>query len=309
MDFDVSSNLAEEAVPISSVDNAVQVLYRRSLRDSISCSGIGLHSGKAVNMRLVPSEPGSGVVFKRLGVAGDSAYIRASYENVFSTERCTSLRNSSGVVVSTVEHICSALYGLGISDVLIELDAEEVPIMDGSCQDFVAMMNDVGLVEFSDKREVLRVLRDIEVSHADGRSCRLEVADDSIFSYNLDYSNLVCGSYDFSLTVGSFDSDIALARTFGDVSDLDYLRENGFALGADYSNVIALDSGRVMNEGGLRCDDEMVRHKILDAMGDLYLSGYPILGRFVGDRSGHGLNNLLLRKLFSDKKNYTIELV
>lgn len=308
MDFDIYSSAAVD-LDFLSPEVGVSSLSCRSLSSVVSCSGVGIHSGKAVTMRLLPAVSGSGIVFHRLDIAGAAGYVGARYANVFDTKLCTRIRNDSGVIVSTIEHICSALYGLGISDVLIELDGEEVPIMDGSCRDFVSLISSAGLCDLPDRREVLRVLRDVEVLGDDGRSCRLEVCDDSLFSFDLDFSSgLVCESYSFSLSINSFGSDIASARTFGLVSDLEALRSAGYALGASYSNVIGLGSGGVVNEGGLRYEDELVRHKILDAMGDLCLSGYLILGHYVGDRSGHGLNNSLVRELFSDPDNYRIEL-
>ncbi len=276
-----------------------RVVRQKTLGSVVECTGTGLHGGRAVTMALHPAEPGSGVVFRRADLGG--ATVSATYANVCATEMCTSLGNGNGLRVATVEHLMSALAGLAIDNVVVELDGPEVPIMDGSAAPFVFLIECAGIVEQPAPRRAFQVLKTVEV--ADGeRSASLSPLDGFSVSFEIASDHPAIGRQKchFELVDGVFKRDVSRARTYGFLRDATGLRERGFIRGASLQNAIVLSDDKVVNSDGLRFDDEFVRHKTLDCIGDLYLAGGPLLGHMHGVSSGHTMNHRLLKALFSD---------
>ena len=282
-----------------------------TLENKVSCSGIGLHSGSQVNLVVYPAPANSGIVFKRTDVPAARALIPATYDAVSDTRLGTTLRNRHGVTVSTVEHLMAAFWGVGIDNALVELDGPEVPIMDGSSEPFVFMLECAHTARLSSPRRSLRVLKTVEVRDGDSIA-RVEPNDDieegCVIGIEIQFSSPVINrqisEYDFRET--TFKKALSRARTFGFEHEVTAMRDMGLALGGSLDNAIVVGKSGVLNEGGLRYSDEFVRHKALDCLGDLYLSGYRIDGCFNFLRPGHAINNKLLRALFADKSAYAI---
>ena len=274
------------------------MLLQRTLNNPIRASGVGLHSGKKVLMVLRPAPPDTGVVFRRTDLDG-SVDLPAQAENVGETTLGTTLVNGN-VRISTIEHLLSAFAGLGLDNAYVELSAEEVPIMDGSAGPFVFLLQSAGIVEQPAPKRFVRVLKEIQVEDGD-KWARFTPYNGYKLNFEIEFNHPSfrkrnnTASMEFSTT--TFLKEISRARTFGFMRDLEYLRSRNLALGGTLDNAIVLDDHRVLNEDGLRYEDEFVKHKILDAVGDLYLLGRSIIGEFSGYKSGHGLNNQLLRKL------------
>lgn len=276
-------------------------IRQRTIGAAVGCSGVGLHSGVAVTMTLRPAGPDTGIRFRRTGVPGGTAEIAATWQNVIERPLSTALANKDGVAVATVEHLMSALLGCGIDNVLIEMDAEEVPAMDGSAAPFVAMIESVGHVEQAPPRRVLEILKPVAVCEPH-RSVALLPGDGFDIDFEIEFDNPVVARQSWSISVDheTYKHEVAQARTFGFLDDVSQLHAMGLALGGSLDNAIVIDDNRVVNGGGLRFDNEFVRHKVLDAIGDLYLLGGPVLGQFCGVRSGHALTLRLLRELISN---------
>ena len=277
---------------------SLSIVRQKTLKSAIGCSGVGLHSGNKVSMLLHPAEPGTGIVFRRVDLGGAS--VAAKYENVGATMMCTTLGNGNGVRVATVEHLMSALAGLGIDNLIVEIDGPEVPIMDGSAAPFVFLVECAGVVEQDAPRRAVQVLKRIEVSDGE-RSVSLTPANGFSVSFEIEYDHPLIGRQEcfFEFSDGAFKRELCRARTYGFLRDIDSLRERGFALGGSLENAVVLDDDGVVNEEGLRYSDEPVRHKALDSIGDLYLAGAPVLGHMHCVRSGHTMNHRLLRALFA----------
>jgi UDP-3-O-[3-hydroxymyristoyl] N-acetylglucosamine deacetylase len=280
-------------------------LRQRTLKDSIRATGIGLHSGAKVYMTLRPAPANTGIVFRRLDLP-EPADVPADALSVTETNLGTTLQCGKGKV-ATVEHLMSALAGLGIDNALIDLTAPEVPIMDGSAAPFVFLIQSAGIEEQAADKRFIRILRPVEVSEGD-KWARIEPYDGFKVNFEIDFDHPVLqkhrqrASLDFSTT--AFLKEISRARTFGFLKDVESLRANELALGGSLDNAIVMDEYRVLNEDGLRFQDEFVRHKVLDAVGDLYLLGSCLIGEFTGFKSGHKLNNLLLRALLEQPDAY-----
>jgi UDP-3-O-[3-hydroxymyristoyl] N-acetylglucosamine deacetylase len=279
------------------------VVRQHTLRSSISCTGVGLHSGTKTAMTLHPANAGSGIRFRRIDIADRNNIIPALWANVTDTRLNTCIANEAGVSVKTIEHLMSALAGMGIDNALIDIDGEEVPVMDGSAAPFVFLVECAGLVQQSAPRQVIKVLKRITVTDGD-KIATLSPADDYTLSVDIDFAAAAIGRQQTSLTVeaAAFKAEISRARTFGFEQEVEAMRAAGLGRGGSLDNavVIAGDGNGVLNEEGLRYDDEFVRHKLLDALGDLSLAGGPLLAHFRGTRCGHALNNQLLRALFAD---------
>jgi UDP-3-O-[3-hydroxymyristoyl] N-acetylglucosamine deacetylase len=276
--------------------------FQRTLATTVQATGIGLHSGKRVNMRLVPSPAGSGIVFVRTDVS-PIVEIAVSATAVTDT-RMASVLGEGHAKVSTVEHLMSACFGLGIDNLRIELDAEEVPIMDGSAASFAYLLQSGGLQALAAPKRYLKILKPIKVEDGQGASYKwasLEPYDGFKLDFSIEFDhpavNATGSQAVFDFTKQSYLSDIAKARTFGFVRDVEMLRNLGLARGGSLDNAIVMDEYKILNQGGLRYPDEFVRHKMLDAFGDLYLCGLPIIGAYTAFKSGHALNNTLLRAL------------
>ena len=278
----------------------MSVVWQKTLKTAISCTGIGLHSGKRVEMTLHPAAPGSGIAFCRKDL--DGANIEARHDNVSDTLMNTSLNNRDGRGVGTIEHLMAALAGLGIDNLLVELDGGEVPAMDGSSAPFVFLVECAGIVEQQTPRTAIEVLKTVSVADGDS-SITLSPANGFSISFEISFKHPVIADQScyIELEDGVFKRELARARTFGFLSDINKLRENGLALGGSLDNAVVLSNDGVMNDGGLRFLDEFVRHKALDCIGDLYLAGAPMLGHVQCIRSGHGTNHLLLEALFADE--------
>ncbi len=276
------------------------MLNQRTLKNSIRATGVGLHTGKKVLMTLRPAPADSGIVFRRTDL-GTPVDIRAHAENVGETMMGTSLQ-AGDVKISTVEHLLSALAGLGVDNALVELSADEVPIMDGSAGPFVFLLQSAGIEEQKAPKRFIRIRESVRVEDGD-KWARFDPYDGFKVNFEIEFNHPTfkkhaqVASMDFSTT--SFLREISRARTFGFMRDLETLRARNRALGGNMDNAIVLDDYRVLNEDGLRYEDEFVKHKILDAIGDLYLLGHSLIGEFSGYKSGHGLNNKLLRTLIA----------
>ncbi len=278
------------------------MLRQRTLKNTIRASGVGLHTGKKVLMVLKPAPVDTGVVFRRADMDG-VAEVRAYAENVGDTMLGTTLMNGE-VRVSTVEHLLSAFAGLGIDNAYVELSAPEVPIMDGSAGPFVFLLQSAGIEEQPAAKRFVRVLKPVQVTEGD-KWARFEPYNGFKVNFEIEFDHPVfkkraqTASMDFSTT--SFLKEISRARTFGFTRDHEFLRARNLALGGTMDNSIVLDDYRILNEDGLRYEDEFVKHKILDAIGDLYLLGHSLIGEFSGYKSGHALNNRLLRTLIAER--------
>jgi len=279
---------------------------QRSIKNLVRTTGVGLHSGRRVELTLRPAAPNTGIVFHRVDLP-EVVDIPARADKVGDT-RLASVLQQDGVRVSTVEHLMSALAGLGIDNLHIDLTAEEVPIMDGSAGTFVYLLRSAGIVEQAAVKQFIRVRKPIEVREGVGRNgkwARLEPHDGFALAFSIDFQHPAIAStanfaeVDFSKH--SYVREIARARTFGFVNEVEALRAAGLARGGSLDNAIVLDEYRVLNNDGLRYDDEFVKHKILDAVGDLYLLGKPLVARYVACKSGHALNNQLARALLAQQ--------
>ena len=278
------------------------MIKQRTLKNVIRATGIGLHTGVKVYLTLRPAAPNTGVVFRRVDL-DEPVEIKATADNVGNTTLSTTLV-SGNVRVSTVEHLLSAMAGLGIDNAYVDVSAPEVPIMDGSSGPFVFLLQSAGVVEQNVPKRFIRIKKPVIIEEK-GKWARFDPFDGFKVSFTIDFNHPVfkgrpnTAEIDFSTT--SFVKEVSRARTFGFVSDLEKLQAQNLALGGSPDNAIVVDEFRVLNDDGLRYEDEFVKHKILDAIGDLYLLGHSLIGAFSGYRSGHELNNKLLKALIADK--------
>jgi UDP-3-O-[3-hydroxymyristoyl] N-acetylglucosamine deacetylase len=276
------------------------MIRQRTLKNEIQATGVGLHTGDKVYLRLKPAPEDHGIVFRRVDL-DPAVDIPANAENVGDTTLSTSLV-SGDVKVSTVEHLLSAMAGMGIDNAVVELSAAEVPIMDGSAGPFVFLIQSAGIQEQSAAKKFIRIKKIVAVSDGDKTACFLPF-DGFKVSFSIDFDHpafhdrALKASVDFSST--SFVKEVSRARTFGFMHEIEYLRSKGLAKGGSMDNAIVVDDFRVLNEDGLRYEDEFVKHKVLDAIGDLYLLGNSLIGEFCAHKSGHALNNKSLRQLIS----------
>lgn len=278
---------------------------QRTVARDIAINGIGLHGGKPVRLVVRPAAAGSGLIFLRTDLGGR---IAVSSANWVEASLCTILRNAQGDEVRTVEHLLAALHGCGVHNALIEIDGPEVPILDGSAAPFVRRILEAGLTEADVPLQVLRVLRDVTVRRGDARAT-LRPADEFRMSFDISFPDPAIGQQAASMGLhnGTFLRELSDCRTFCMRGDVEAMQANGLALGGTLENAVVFDDGHVLSPGGLRRRDEPVRHKMLDAMGDLYVLGRPLLGHYEGARAGHALTGLLLKALLADPKNYRLE--
>ena len=274
---------------------------QRTIKNVIRATGVGLHSGEKVFLTLRPAAPDIGIVFRRVDL-DPVVEIPASGELVTETTLCTGL-TCDGAKVQTVEHLMSALAGLGIDNLYVDLSAAEVPIMDGSSGPFVFLLQSAGIVEQDAPKRFIRIKRPVEVREGD-KIARFEPYDGFKLGFTVQFDHPAIpqsqSRAEVEFSTENYIREVSRARTFGFMRDLEYMRERNLGLGGSMDNAIVLDEFRVLNDDGLRYADEFVRHKILDAVGDLYLAGHPILGAFEGYKSGHALNNKLVRALLAD---------
>jgi UDP-3-O-[3-hydroxymyristoyl] N-acetylglucosamine deacetylase len=280
-------------------------ICQQTLKTEISCTGVALHSGDTVTMTLRPAAIDTGIVFKRTDIAGAGETIPARWNYVVDSRLCTTLGNDAGITVGTVEHLMAAFAGSAIDNAVVELNGQEVPIMDGSAAPFQFLIECAGIAEQPAPRRVIRILKDVSVE--DGES-RASLTPASVFSigFEIDFASAAVARQEVSVRLvnGTFKKELARARTFGFLHEVEQMRAAGLARGGSLENAVVIGDDKVLNEEGLRYDDEFVRHKALDAVGDLYLAGAPILGAFQGVRSGHGLNSCLLAALFADADSW-----
>ena len=287
------------------------MLAQRTLKTLTRAVGVGLHSGQRVELTLRPAQPDTGIVFRRVDLP-EPVDIPISAQSVTDT-RLASTISAGGAKVHTVEHLMSACAGLGIDNLYVDITAEEVPILDGSASSFVFLLQSAGLAQQKAPRRFIRVREPVEVREGQGDSlkwARLEPFHGYKLSFEIDFHHPAVDStgqrVEFDLSQGSYARDIARARTFGFTRDVEMMRANGLALGGGLDNAIVMDDYKVLNHDGLRYDDEFVKHKILDAMGDLYLLGKPLLAAYSAFRSGHAMNNRLLRELLAHPQAYEV---
>ncbi|MFA7243187.1 MAG: UDP-3-O-acyl-N-acetylglucosamine deacetylase [Sulfuricellaceae bacterium] len=277
------------------------MLRQRTLKNIIRATGVGLHTGEKVYLTLRPAAPNTGIVFRRVDLETPQE-IKAAPHHVGDT-RLSSTLELGGVKVSTVEHLMSALAGLGVDNAYVDLTAPEVPIMDGSASPFIFLLQSAGIEEQPAAKKFIRIRKSVRVEEGD-KWVRFDPYNGFRIDFSIDFAHPVfnkssqSASVDFSAT--SYIKEVARARTFGFMQDVEYLRSQGLALGGSLDNAVVMDEYRVLNSDGLRYEDEFVRHKVLDAIGDLYLLGHPLIGAFSGHKSGHALNNKLLRHLMAD---------
>ena len=281
---------------------------QRTLKQSISYTGVGLHSGAAVNMTLEPAAPDTGIVFRRRDVGPPAAEIPARWDRIHPGTLCTTLANERRVTVATVEHLMAAFAGCGVDNAIVDLDGPEVPAVDGSAAPFVRLVECAGTVAQQATRMCLRVRKRVRVVDGD-RSLSLAPARDFRVRFVIDFANPVVlrQSARVRVTESVFKEQISRARTFGFAQEVSKLRARGFARGGSLHNAVVVDGATVLNKGGLRYPDEFVRHKILDCIGDLYLVGGPMLAEVTGIRSGHTLCHRLLQSLFADEAAWRME--
>jgi UDP-3-O-[3-hydroxymyristoyl] N-acetylglucosamine deacetylase len=288
-----------------------KMLVQQTIKSVIHAVGVGLHSGQRVEVTLRPGKPDTGIVFRRIDLA-EPVIIQTSAVAVTDT-RLASTISVADAKVQTVEHLMSACAGLGIDNLLIDIDGEEVPILDGSASSFVFLIQNAGIEKQKVYKKFIRILKPVIISEGEGESlkwAKLEPYDGYKLNFQIDFAHVAVNAtgqeYEFDFIQNSYARDISRARTFCFTKDVEMMRANGLALGGGLDNAIVIDDYKVINADGLRYADEFVKHKILDAMGDLHLIGHPLLAAYKAFRSGHALNNKLLRKLLSQDDAYEI---
>ncbi len=278
---------------------------QHTINDTVTISDIGLHSGEIITMKLIPAAENHGIIFIRSDITDGDNVIPALWNNVVDTKLCTVIGNKSGAVVGTIEHLMSALRGLGVDNLTIEIDGAEVPAMDGSAMPFVEAIEEVGLKTQSLPKRAIKVLKGISVEN-NGTYVHLTPDSKSSFAGEIEFEHGDIGyqRFETQLLNGNFKHDIASARTFGFFHEAQWLRSQGLGLGGSLDNAIILNDDGVMNSEGLRFENEFIRHKLLDAIGDLYLAGGQVLGLYDGIKAGHSMNNAILHELFSCDDNW-----
>ncbi|MBK7004684.1 MAG: UDP-3-O-acyl-N-acetylglucosamine deacetylase [Burkholderiales bacterium] len=287
------------------------MLKQRTLKSITQAVGVGLHSGQRVEITLRPAQPDTGIVFRRVDLP-EPVDIPVSATAVTDTRLASTLSHGDAKV-NTVEHLMSACAGLGVDNLYVDITAEEIPILDGSAASFVFLLQSAGIVQQNTPRRFIRLTQPVEVREGSGPTekwARLEPYHGYRLRFEIDFKHPAVDStgqsVEFDLSTGSYARDIARARTFGFTKDVEMMRANGLALGGGLDNAIVMDDYKVLNADGLRYDDEFVKHKILDAMGDLYIVGKPLLASYTAFRSGHALNNKLLRELLNQPQAWEV---
>ena len=284
----------------------MSILNQKTLAKNISFTGIGIHSGRKAKIKILPAKPNTGILFKRTDKK-ENNLIYANYINVTDTRLCTTISNESGVSVSTIEHLMGAFYALGIDNALIEIDSEEVPILDGSAKEFVQLINSIGTVISDQPIKVIKINKNIKI-YDEEKFISMEKSNvTSEIEFEIKYQNKLIGVQKNKVNVFEDDlNHILNSRTFCLFEDIEKLKKLNLGKGGNLNNAIVVKDNKVLNENGLRNDLEFVNHKILDCMGDLFLSGYKIIGSLKCSQGGHNLTNKLLREIFSNKSNYSL---
>lgn len=281
--------------------------HQHTLKNSFTVIGIGVHSGTKATMTVKPAPANHGISFVRTDLTAQDNVIPALWDYVTETRLCTVLDNKMGATVSTVEHILSALASLGVDNAVIDIDGPEVPIMDGSAKVFVEEIDRVGLAKLKSPRRMLKIKKTVSYQEGD-KEVFLSPADTGHFSFEIAFDNAIIGrqKYSHRMSEQNYRHDIANARTFGFLHEVEQLRKMGLARGGSLENAVVIDGENVLNPDGLRFKNEFVRHKVLDAIGDIYLAGFPLLGHYHGVKAGHAMNNKALRVLFANPDAFEI---
>jgi len=279
-------------------------MRQRTIKKSVEIVGIGLHKGVPVKMKLEPLEADMGIVFYRVD---EGVSIPLKIENVVDTQMATVI-GKDGVIISTVEHILSAIYAYGIDNLRIVLDNDEVPVLDGSSSGYCMLIDEAGIKELEKSKKAIKIKKEVEITTEDGKKVALKPSNHIIYDFSIDFDHPVIGyqKFNFDYSIKEYKENISRARTFGFLHEVQYLRSKGLAKGASMENAIVLDHSKVLNPDGLRYTDEFVRHKILDAVGDMALLGYTLVGEYNSHKGSHHLNHLLTKKLYEDESNYEI---
>ena len=285
----------------------MSILTQKTIKKILSVSGTGLHTGKNVKLTIHPKGPNYGIIFKRVDIQNTNNEVCPSFQNVSNTLLCTTVENELNVKVSTIEHLMAALYGLGIDNALIELDSQEVPILDGSAREWCEKILDTGIVSSDTPIKIIKIEKKIKIFENDKY---IEISKSNVnldIDFEIKYPDCLIGTQRNKVNIYNDDlTDIFNSRTFCKFEDIDKLKSMGLAKGGNLNNAIVVNGKKIMNKDGLRSNLEFVNHKILDCMGDLFLSGYKIVGSIKCSQGGHSLTNKLLREVFKDKKNYSI---
>lgn len=281
------------------------MIKQRTLKQTVKVTGIGLHSGKKVTLTLRPAPANTGIIYARTDL-NPVVYFPASAESIRDTQLCTCMVNDDGVRISTVEHLNAAMSALGLDNLIVEVDAAEIPIMDGSSSPFIYLLLDAGIEEQNAAKKFIRIKQSVRVEEGDKWAEFKPYSQGLKLDFTIDFTHPMITkevrNYKMDFSAQNFIRQLSRARTFTFMKDVEYLQSIGLALGGSLDNAIVLDEYRILNEEGLRFKDELVRHKMLDAIGDLYMCGYNILGDFSAYKSGHGLNNKLLRALLANQE-------
>ena len=280
-------------------------MLQATLKEPFTLKGLGVHSGKECSVTVYPAEEDNGIIFK---LKNSQSVIKGNFSNVSDTRMCTQISNTEGQSLKTIEHLVAALYGLKISNAFIEVNGGEIPILDGSAKPFASEINKIGVKQKSKNRKIIKIIKKVKVTDNEKYE-ELSSGDSFTFNIKCDFvkKGLLTSEINFDLNKDNFYENIAPARTFGFISDVEILRKNSLALGASLENTVVYDNyGKPMNAEGLRFENESVKHKLLDVIGDLSLSGYWIQGHFSAFCPSHKLNNILLKLLFSNPENYEI---
>ena len=284
----------------------MSILSQKTIANKIVFSGVGLHTGNNVQLNLIPAAPNTGIIFKRVDLLKNNIVL-PTFENVSDTTLCTTISNNNGVKISTIEHLMGALYGIGIDNLIIEINSQELPILDGSAKVFVEKILSTGIKSSSSPIKLIKINK--KVSYSEG-SKKISIDQSKVASeidFEIEYKNKIIQTQRNKINIFNDDlKDIFESRTFCLYEDIEKLKKAGFGKGGSLDNAIVVGDNKILNEDGLRNSKEFVNHKILDCMGDLYLSGYRIVGSLYTSQGGHGLTNKILRKLFSDKSNFTV---
>ncbi len=282
-------------------------ISQKTINSKVRCNSVGLHTGAKVMMTLLPAPCNSGIVFRRTDLENGKNEIRANYKNVKTTNLGTTITNEFDAKVATIEHLMAAIWGCGIDNLIVELDGPEIPIMDGSAEPFVFLIECAGINIQDEPRRVIEIIKKIRVEEKD-KFIELEPAKDFSIDLHIDFNHkqLQSQKFDYHSTFTSFKNDISRARTFCFQHEIDHMHQLGLAKGGSLDNAIVIAEDGIVNQGGLRYQDEFARHKTLDFIGDMYLAGHYIIGHFKASKAGHGINNKLLHELFRDESAWRL---
>ena len=279
-------------------------MKQRTIAKPVEIVGIGLHKGVPVKMRLEPLGANEGIIFYR---SDEGLSIPLKIENVVDTKMATVI-GKNGVVISTIEHLLSAVYAYGIDNLRVVLDNDEVPVLDGSSSGYCMLIDEVGIKELNESKKVIKIKKEVEVTTQDGKRVSLKPSNHIVYDFSIDFESPVIGqqNYHFDYSIEEYKENISKARTFGFLHEVQYLRSIGLAQGGSLENAIVVDGDKILNPEGLRYENEFVRHKILDAIGDMSLLGYTLIGEYDAHAGSHHLNHLLTKKLYESEENYEI---